>query len=669
GTTNKIAAGEVIEKPASVVKELVENSMDSGASTISVEIRNGGINLIKISDNGCGIYEDDAVIAFERHATSKIRSADDLDGITSMGFRGEALSSIAAVASVQLVSRVADNNQGISVTIRGGRVEEVKPAGCPVGTTITVRDLFYNTPARFKFLKKDTTEAGYISDIISRLALGNPDISFRFTSNGTTALQTPGNSDQLSAIFSIYGREISKGVHPVNYTDAGIKLTGFVGKPELARSNRNQQSVFVNSRYVKNKTVASAIDAAYGTFLMKNKFAFAVLNLEMSPHLVDINVHPAKTEVKFASEQDIFKVVYSGIRNSLMTNSGIRTPYGSSETFVLNSEIKNDKDSGYKQEVIIHEKAEYPVKPPVNPSQRIYEASSKAVSEFAESKTHYESMTEIQGINNHEQLPNWSTSITPTSASKAYTACTPVTTTPVTTAPVAAVSAASYVTDASITSDTSDTSEAAIDDTIDATEAISAAAFEPLSFNYIGQAFSTFLILQDADSLILVDQHAAHERIIYEKLKTEWSKRNIPSQILLSGISIELTAQEKQLLKSENEFFSGFGFDYEDFGGNSILLRAVPANTQENAKTLFTELMDYLLSEGRKDRAQTSDEVLFRIACKAAVKANWKLDEQEIRQLLSDLRNIENPFTCPHGRPSMLRVTRHELEKIFKRII
>ncbi len=678
GTTNKIAAGEVIEKPASVIKELVENSMDSGAGIISVEIRNGGITYIKISDNGCGIYDDDAEIAFERHATSKIRNASDLEGITSMGFRGEALSSIAAVSSVQLVSRVSGNNQGINVSIRGGRVEDVKPAGCPVGTTITVKDLFYNTPARFKFLKKDSTEAGYISDIISRLALGNPHISFSLTSNGSSVLQTPGNSDQLSTIFSIYGRDTAKGVYPVDYTEGTTRLTGFVGKPEIARSNRNQQSVFVNRRYVRNKTVSSAIDAAYGTFLMKNKYAFAVLNIELNPMLVDINVHPAKTEVKFANEQDIFKAVYNAVYKALIENSGIRT-IGSeiqqnNPTFIFNPERRKDAESEYSQTSIQQPIATQPI--------TIQPIVIKPIT--------------TQTINTQ--------SITTQPIS-----IQPITTQPITRQPISIQPAAcnlppscdqppSYSqpgnlrqSEALEPSGSVKNPEAVIQHEMFA-ETIAAYTpsdpsvmpssipkasgisrkndkFDPDSFSYIGQAFSTFLVLQDSESLILVDQHAAHERILYEKIKNDHLLHTIPSQMLLSGISIELAPQEMLLLDAEKSFFVELGFEYEVFGNNSVLLRSVPSDTQDNAKVLFREILDLLISGSRRDKAQTTDEVLFRIACKAAVKANKKLTEQEVRQLLLDLMKMENPFTCPHGRPSMFKVTRHELEKIFKRIV
>ncbi|HEX9062435.1 MAG TPA: DNA mismatch repair endonuclease MutL, partial [Clostridia bacterium] len=309
-TANKIAAGEVVERPASVVKELMENSIDAGATSISVDIKNGGVSYIKISDNGSGIAGDDVEIAFERHATSKIRSSNDLDSIVTLGFRGEALASIASVSEIELLTRTKDSETGTYIKITGGTVQEVKSAGCPVGTTFTVRDLFYNTPARFKFLKKDSTETGYISDIISKIALGKPSISIRFTSNGSRVIHTPGNGDLLSAIFSVFGKETAKMVIPAEYKDSRVKVTGFAGKPEIARASRTSQIFFLNGRYIKSKLISSAADEAYKTILMKNKYPFLVLNVEISPQMVDINVHPAKTEVRFSDEQEIWRSIY-----------------------------------------------------------------------------------------------------------------------------------------------------------------------------------------------------------------------------------------------------------------------------------------------------------------------------------------------------------------------
>ena len=339
-TSNQIAAGEVVENPASVVKELIENSIDAGSSNITVEIQKGGITQIKVIDNGCGMEEDDVLIAFERHATSKIRSSNDLDGISTLGFRGEALASIASVSVVELTSKTKDKSFGSYVRLKGGVVEEISQVGCPVGTSFTVNDLFFNTPARFKFLKKDSTEAGYISDIVNRIALGNPHISFKLINNKKTVVHTPGNNDLLSTIFSIYGKETAKECVKISYKDDMFKIDGFAGKPSISRSTRSWQSIYINGRYIKNKTISAAIDEAYKTSLMKNKFAFVVLKIKVNPVLVDVNVHPTKMEVRFTNEQDVFRAVYYAINNALL-----------SESLVKNIEIKNKKNNVFNYEI------------------------------------------------------------------------------------------------------------------------------------------------------------------------------------------------------------------------------------------------------------------------------------------------------------------------------
>ena len=577
-TANKIAAGEVAERPASVIKELVENSIDAGAVSISVEIKNGGISLIKVSDNGCGMAEDDVEIAFERHATSKIRNADDLDKISSMGFRGEALASIAAVSSVQLVTRTPGSHQGTRIDVSGGRVLEVKPTGCPAGTAITVRDLFFNTPARFKFLKKDTTEAGYVSDIIGRIALGNPHISFKLTSNGAAVLHTPGNSDQLSAIFSIYGREVSKAVNTIDYDDNRVKITGFAGKPEIARSSRTYQSTYINRRFIKSKTIGSAIDEAYNTFLMKNKYAFVVLNIELNPVLVDVNVHPSKMEVKFSNEQDVFKAVYNALSNSLQQQSNIRSAQPEPRDrslFNINPE-KNVPKTDYTQVIIdaVEKKS----------ADHIPRVSEPEPDEYA--------------------LPSQK--------------------------------------------DKRLLREA----------------------RFIGQVFSTYILLQQENDLILVDQHAAHERIMYEELKARFEKNEPMSQFLLSPVSVELTYQEFEYLQEHSSFFRSLGFQYEGFGTNSVILRAVPTGREtDNIRELFMEVLDFLMKNGRNKSSMPADETLYMMACKAAVKANSALEESEVRTLLDRLSIVENPYTCPHGRPSAIKLRKYDLEKMFKRIV
>jgi DNA mismatch repair protein MutL len=603
-TSNKIAAGEVIERPASVVKELVENSIDSGADSITVEIRNGGITYIKVVDNGSGISKDDAVIAFERHATSKIKYPDDLDSISSMGFRGEALSSIAAVSSVHLVSRTQDEIQGIFVDVKGGQAQEVRPAGCPVGTTITVSDLFYNTPARYKFLKKDTTEAGYVSEIVNRIALGNPHIAFTLVNNGKIVLRTPGNKDLLSTIYSVYGENVSRNLLEVNYSDDVMTTCGYVGKPEIARSNRSYQSFYVNNRYIKNGTITAALDSAYNTFLMKHKYAFAVLDIRINPSFIDVNVHPAKTEVKFADEQKLFNTVYNAVYSALINNLQIKV-------------VDPEKNAGYTYNIERSNSA-------VTTENRQIQISGGSITtnSSADDRLYNDSENTVKGTSQFKEPEN-------------------------------------IVDSENVDGGNVDSGNIVNDDNV---ELIT-------DYKYIGQIFSTYIVLQQNDWMILIDQHAAHERILYEELKDSYKESNIPSQMLISGIIVDVTRQEKILLDDERELFESLGFSYENFGGNSIILRSVPSNTQENAKALFLDLIDYLLSNVKKDRMAAIDASLFRIACKSAIKANKKLDITEVHRLTNELGKIANPFTCPHGRPSMFKISKYDIEKLFKRIV
>ncbi|MCX7843144.1 MAG: DNA mismatch repair endonuclease MutL [Clostridia bacterium] len=609
-TSNKIAAGEVIERPSSVVKELVENSIDAGASAITVEIKNGGISFIKVTDNGSGIDEDDIEIAFERHATSKIKSARDLESIATLGFRGEALSSIAAVSTVELTTRVEKNNHGTYIKVQGGSVKEVRQTGCPVGSTFIVRDLFYNTPARYKFLKKDSTEAGYVSDVLSRIALGNPSISIKLLSNSAVVFHSPGNNDLLSAIFSIYGKEIARDVLAVSYSDEKMSLSGFVGKADIARSNRTNQSIFINGRYIKSKLISSAVDEAYKTLLMKSRFPFFVLNLDINPQLVDVNVHPTKMEVRFSQEQEIFMGVYHAVENSLISSSLIKE-----------MRLEDEKEDGFRFKNTAINKPDY--------SQEEIAVSSISVSEYPEtqytpqSKTSYNIQDSIEAAE-ETKYPE------PSYSMNNYTC---------------------------------------IENNAGGIET-------PKKYNsfaeymIVGQAFSTYIILQKAEELVLIDQHAAHERIMYERLKKKYENKVKISQNLIVPLVVNMTYKEIKFLEENKDFFISLGFEFENFGNNSVIIRAVPLLDENDAiKSTFLEVIDALINSNKTINSITADETLYSIACKAAVKANKRLDDSEIRSLLEELDFLENPYTCPHGRPTAIRLTKHELEKMFKRII
>lgn len=654
-TSNKIAAGEVVEKPASVVKELVENSIDAGATSISVDIKNGGISYIKITDNGSGMDEDDVEIAFERHATSKIKRAEDLDSVITMGFRGEALASIASVASVELMTKTAASTYGMYVYIRGGVFQDVRQTGCPVGTTFIIKDLFFNTPARYKFLKKDSTEAGYISDTISRIALGNPDISFKLTNGKTTLIHTPGNNDLKSVIYSIYGKELIKDLVAVEYADEKIKISGYVGKPEAARSNRNYQSLYINKRYVKSKMVSYSVEQAFASILMKNRFPFFVLNIDINPVLVDANVHPAKTEVRFADESNLSRTIYMAVSNALTTGGSLFNPVsvpnkdrelfkftGNSQNKVeyLQKEIELNKQEDYKkaEEVRLFTKALEPLaKTEVNKASMSLEKPQTDTSSFTFTKSEEYNVRQPQEVTvevkqeKTTELNNNSEVIKEADFSEE----------------VAAV----------LSEDDGEVN----------TENLHP---ELADMKYIGQAFSTYILLQSNDELVMVDQHAAHERIIYEKLRVKFDSQENTTQLLLEPVVIQLQPFELDAVKSKHELLKGIGFVFEDFGNNSIIIRGIPYMVGDcSPRDIFIELTQKLQESIRPVSTPLADEIIHTIACKAAIKANKKLDEKEVHQLLIELSKTGRRYTCPHGRPTVIRLTKYEIEKMFKRIV
>jgi DNA mismatch repair protein MutL len=717
-TSNQIAAGEVVERPASVVKELVENAIDAGSTSISVEISNGGISLIKVVDNGAGFEEDDMEIAFERHSTSKIRKAGDLEAITTLGFRGEALASIASVSTVELTSRQAKNTYGRYVKLTGGSLIESGQVGCPVGTTFVVRELFYNTPARFKFLKKDSTEAGYVSDIVGRIALGNPHISLRLVNNKNTVIHTPGNNDVLSTIFSLYGKETAKDCMEISYSDEKIKIKGYAGRPEIARSNRNYQSIYLNGRYIKNKVISSAIDEAYKTFLLKNKHAFIVLYIELNPMLVDVNVHPTKTEVRFSNEQDIFRAVYHAVNNTLLGKSRVRS-----------AELRDNPKNYFRFEETTKSKYDY-MQQKLNTSNRkndSVESSFKATESMLEKRNAVEKDTAAPfDIQKSESVPvNTRNSGNVLEKGNSIFSDREETGEGLINKDLMKedIKESDTPKKDNITEDLSENKVKSrdiegkdllgddlksrdiegkdlLDDDLksrdlagknllgrdiikdsslgdmeekDAKEGdASGQIVEPIFQDaiIIGQVFSTYILLQKGENLILIDQHAAHERIMFESLKEKYSKKQNLAQYLLASVVIELTNREISFIEEEKDLLNKLGFNFESFGNTSIILRSVPVDIDGGGiKEAFMEIIDFLMSKGNKSGSIIEEEALYKIACKSAVKANKRLDEKEIQELLQKLEELENPYTCPHGRPTIIKITRYELEKMFKRVL
>ena len=715
-TINKIAAGEVIERPASVVKELVENSIDAGATNITVEVQNGGISYIRITDNGKGIAKDDLEMAFERHATSKIREASDLETVKSMGFRGEALASIAAIANVELISKTVDSDIGNRIVIEGGRVLENGEYGCARGTTIIVKNLFYNTPVRYKFLKKDFTELGYIEDVITRLALINTNVSFKLISLGKTMIQTNGDGNIKNVLYSIYGKDIANGVLDIDYNYEDIKLSGVVGKPGIARSNRANQLFFVNKRFVKDKTLSSAVEQAFKGLLPLGKFGFVVLNMEMDPKKLDVNVHPTKLEVRFEEENKVFKAVYHAIKESLLKGNVIEdNPFAPQGLKENNTKIKIQKildniDKNYGQVQAVKETSSNYIP---------MEAADSKVKVNIEGKVSSDTNTISQNISANN-VPE--TNVTPDENNiieeiynqKQTTMSTPteeqVALATERLALQAQVANAVTADEIEINTDTnaveiknSESKEAVSQDTAvklnfdemytkmfgkkyelpkekdeiktEYASTVNTSIFEEdenketPNYKFIGIAFSTYIIIQIKDEIYIIDQHAAHERVQYEKIKKNfYDNKEKESQLMLVPDVITLTHKEMAIAEDSKEIFENAGFTFENFGENTIKLTGVPSICMEmNTKELFLDILDEIDTVARTARQEIEERFIATIACKSAVKANMKLTTEEVDELMKQLLKLPNPFTCPHGRPTAIKMSKTEIERKFSR--
>lgn len=884
-TINKIAAGEVIERPASVVKEMLENSIDAGAKNITVEIKNGGISLIKIIDDGVGIAEDDMEIAFERHATSKIRKAEDLESIKSMGFRGEALASIAAISKVEMVSKKENDEVGHKIVVEGGKTVEFTEEARSVGTTITVRNLFYNTPVRYKFLKKDYTEAGYIEDAVTRIALVNKNVAIKLISNGKTIIQTNGNGDLKTLIYSIYGKDIAAEVIELDYEYEGIKVSGVIGKPVIARANRSNQLFFLNGRYIKDKNLSAAADQAYKGMIPIGRYGFIILNLEMDPKLVDVNVHPAKLEVRFEEESKVFKAVYHAIKSSLakselvenvekenssQNDAGINE---NNETNIETNIDKNiDKNSNNKINVeddlsnfsmknshekksggiagLFHKIIKEPeetveelsnnhleeifkyrqgLKNDKSSNENIREFDSNNVDNFEENNlkisendeiekedilnkkieiaktindneiskkislgnTFISSNTKELDVNNVNELIKDATtkmlsikmaekqptqivnteeirneefdktqkidlsshnSIQDTVVAEENLNSLPQNTIVLNSKNeknelskeninnIQEKDALNNINNEKINSENDEFSKIAeklmearlssdntqMIDTGRVREALKEENFETnpefdkmykktfgvdpfsvrkekelekleqekinasgdfsypaenmnvfeekedypeISYKFIGIVFSTYIIIEIKNEMYIIDQHAAHERIMYEKVKANYySEDEKDEQLLLLPDVISLTHKEMAIAKENVEMFAKAGFTFEEFGDNTIKLVTVPGMCEElNTKQLFLDILDEIDTVAVTARQEKEDKFIATVACKAAVKAKMKLDEKEVKSLMNKLLELPNPFTCPHGRPTAIKMTKYDLEKKFSR--
>ncbi|QEY34183.1 DNA mismatch repair endonuclease MutL [Caproiciproducens galactitolivorans] len=607
-----IAAGEVVERPASVVKELVENAVDAGASAVTVEIKNGGITYMRVTDNGSGIFRDDVAVSFLRHATSKVHSQDDLDTISTLGFRGEALASIAAVSHVEMLTRTKDELAGTRYVIDGGVEQICEDAGCAQGTTIVVRDLFYNTPARMKFLKKDVVEANAIASILDRIALSHPEVSLRFLRDGKETLHTPGDGKLKSAIYAVYGKEFTSGLIPVDYELNGVALSGFVSKPSAARPNRSMQQFFINGRYVKSRTAMVALEEAFKGFIMVGKVPACVLHLKIAFHAVDVNVHPTKIEVRFMNEKPVFDVVYHGVKTAL--NQG--------DTPNVMTLPKPAVPAFEQPKAPVQ--MEWGIKPPVRPFQKTEESSRRlAVSDVQVPL--YNTLFKVKKIEAPEPAPAEPASNMP------------------------AVQKAD---------------EIPVEPKAPPAEEISPKPKKPGKL--VGEAFSTYILVQRGeDELVFIDKHAAHERMLYEKLKAEGGQA--VQQMLLKPVTVTLEKNEYAAILESLSLCAEAGFEIEDFGSGTVLVRSAPMILEEDVASAVMEIAGYLQNAKNDIMTEKLNWLYHNIACRAAVKAGNESSPQELAALVQRLEDEDIRY-CPHGRPAYIIMKKKDLERQFGRI-
>ncbi len=608
-TIDKIAAGEVVERPCSVVKELVENAIDAGSTAITVEIKEGGISFIRITDNGCGIERDQVAVAFYRHSTSKIRSAEDLLTVKSLGFRGEALSSISAVARVELITKTYDELTGTRYVIEGSKELSNEEIGAPDGTTFIVKDLFYNVPARRKFLKTAQTEGSYISDMVEKLALSHPDISFKFINNNQTKLHTSGNGNKKDIIYHIFGREISSSLLEVKHECEYFKVEGFIGKPVITRGNRNYENYFINGRYVKSNILSRAIEEAYKSFLMQHQYPFTVLYFTFFSEL-DVNVHPTKMELRFDNNNEIYVELCDTIYAILSHKEMI-------------PEVPVDSTPAPKK--IVHEYKE-PIPEPFE-KRRINEVRA------AESRSVYG-----QSV---------------TSAVKDYSATEPAAKAPETST---AYEPAQVVT--------------GTQQTLGDYDKVFLTESAKKQFSIIGQLFKTYWLIEFEDKLYIIDQHAAHEKVLYEKTMARLTNKDFTSQRISPPIVMTLDARESEMLEKYRPQIEQFGYEVEHFGGKEYMISAIPDNLFNiDMKDLFIEMLDDFSNATGRQTPDIITEKVASMSCKAAVKGNDKLTLCEINELIDELLSLDNPYNCPHGRPTIISMSKYEIEKKFKRIV
>ena len=596
-TINKIAAGEVVERPVSVVKELVENAIDSGAENISIEIKGGGIDYIRVTDNGSGIEHDSIPRAFLRHATSKIKSIEDLMNVYSLGFRGEALSSIAAVSEVELMTKTADSLLGYRYCIRGGREMSFDEAGVADGTTVIVRNLFFNTPARRKFLKSAVTEGSYITELVERLILSHPEISFKYTVNGSLKLSSNGLNDIMSDVYSVFGRETMNLLVDVSYTSENCSISGYIGKPETARGNRNYELFFVNKRLVKSKVLSSAVEEAYKPFLMLHKFPFVILYIDIPSELLDVNVHPSKTEIRFMEERQIYTAIFDtvteGVTRRELIPSAVLPPNTSVGISPKPEISKQPEETELPSSIVEESRIPEPFE-----TKSIDSFRQKTLKDYEEHKQELKPVQETlfsEGFLAEENKPK---------------------------------------------------------------------------HKIIGQVFGTYWIIEFEDKMYIIDQHAAHEKVLYERFSKQIESGEVVSQMISPPYIVTLTASEENILKENIGIFEELGFRVEHFGGHEYALTSVPAELfRLSEQDYFLSVIDDLSENLRTREPKQVKDRIATMACKAAIKGNTNISYAEADALISELLSLDNPYNCPHGRPTIISFTNSDLDKMFKRIV
>lgn len=659
-TIDKIAAGEVVESPSSVVKELVENAIDAGATAVTVEIADGGKRLIRITDNGSGMEADQVPVAFLSHATSKIEKVEDLENIASLGFRGEALSSIAAVSQVELITKTPSALSGIRYVIEGGAEQSMEEMGAPEGTTFLVRNLFYNTPARSKFLKSDAAEGNYISSLMEQLALSHPEISFKYIQNKQVKLHTSGNYNVKDVIYNVYGRDIARALLEVSYENDFLKIQGYVGKPEISRGTRSFENYYINGRYVKNNIIAKAIEDAYKGFLMQHKFPFVSLHIQMTGNDLDVNVHPRKMEVRFARGPEVYDCIYEAVRNVLTHREMIpKVSPGPEETAAKAKTIVERKDIPEPFETKRLTQMQQNIHPVVQ-KDRLYEElpvyKSNTFTKAEEALFSGNLHKEESSANTTDPIDKQEPTIQESKTQKLKT---------------------QEISDSAINISSHKTLESEIlkqeQEAPKQLELFEEKLLAPESrsrHRLIGQLFETYWLVEFDDRFFIIDQHAAHEKVNYERFVKQFKEQETHSQYLSPPLIVSLSLEEEASLLANREFFEKAGFEIEPFGGREYSISAVPADLYGfSEEDLFLEMLDNLAGEGEKDALNIFTARLATMACKSAVKGNNKLSFQEADQLIDQLLTLNNPYHCPHGRPTIISMTKTEIEKKFKRII